>query len=689
MAQQGNIWYFGNYAGVNFNTNPPSNLDGSAISTLEGTSVICDDNGNLLFYTDGTTLYNRDHEPMLNGLNLKGHKSAYQSSIIVPKPGDKNIYYVFTADAWENSCKAGYNFSEVDMRLDGGLGNVTSVKNVLLSTPSSERLAAVRGADGNSYWVITNEWSTNRFRAYKVDCAGVNTTPVISTAGLPMTDHTYNNIGTLRVSPDGKKIIQTNVKGRAEVTPTNEYAQLFDFNDATGQLSNPRTIPLLNDGYYFGAEISPDSRMLYIINAPKNSIHQFDISSGDITAIMASKQVLTVPLANGSLTGAALGPDQKIYLTTGGLSLHVINNPNLAGAACGLVLEQLQLAHNGILSLPNIIPNIYSNRPVDFTFELIGSCSGDVQFNATASSGVTLQWDFGDGNTGTGLTPSHSYANANIEYIVKLTAVNTSSCVNEVVSKRVRPSGEQISANFGFILQCDDRIAQFTDSSRGGSALDYQWTFGDGNTSSVSNPRHQYANPGVYNVQLRVSSSSGCATDTKDLQVNITKPVVSVGPDILVTTIGPIQLQATGAEKYKWQPSTYLDNPNIANPIMKARDAVTYLVTGTNNIGCTDTATLKVTVVASETIVVPNAFRPSGKSNPVLRPLLRKVNELKLFEVYNRWGQVVFSTKTMGHGWDGTYKGIAQPTGTYVWILEVVDWNGEIVRKRGCSILIR
>jgi PKD repeat protein len=688
-AQQGNIWYFGNYAGVNFNTSPPSNLDGSAINTLEGTSVICDDNGNLLFYTDGTTVYNRTHEPMPNGTNMKGHKSTYQSSIIVPKPGDKNIFYLFTADAWENDGANGYCYSEIDIRLNGGLGDVT-LKNVVLSTPSSERLTAVRGADGNSYWVITNQWSTNRFRAYKVDCAGINTTPVISEVGLPMTDHTYNNIGILRVSSDGKTLLQTNVKGRAQTNPTNEYAQLFDFNDVTGQITNPRTIPLLNDGYYFGAEISPDSKMIYIVNAGKNAVHQFDISSGNISTILASKQILPVPLSEGALTGAALGPDQKIYLTTGGLSLHVINNPNLAGQACGLVFDQLVLTHNGILSLPNVVPNIYANRPVDFTFELVGNCSGDVQFRATAPANVTLQWDFGDGNTGTGLNPIHSYGNASDEYVVKLTAVNTSNCINEVVSKRVRPSGEQVNANFGYVLQCDDRIVQFTDSSLSGiGTLGYQWTFGDGNSSTATNPRHVYAGPGVYTARLTVASSSGCVTDTKEVQVTITEPVVSAGPDIVVSSIGPIQLQASGADKYKWQPSTYLDNPNIANPVMKARDAITYVVTGTNNLGCTDTASLKVTVIASAVITVPNAFRPSGRFNPVLRPVLRKVNELRLFEVYNRWGQIVFTTKTMGEGWDGTYKGIAQPTGTYVWILEVVDWNGEIVRKSGSSILIR
>src|SRR5215213_285535 len=279
-AQQGNVWYFGNFAGLSFNSAPPSPLPDGQVNSLEGTSVISDDNGDVLFYTNGRTVFNRNHDLMLNGSNLKGHPSTYQSSIIVPKPGSKTIYYIFTADAWENSGGDGYCYSEVDMTLDGGLGAVTSNKNVYLTSPSSERLTAIRAADANSYWVITNQWGSNTFRAYKVDCNGVNTTPVISSLGKVMDEDTYCNIGTLRVSPDAKYIIQTNVKGRTKITPTNEYAQLFDFDDVTGRLSNARLMPLTNDGYYFGAEFSPDSKLLYIVNAFKTTVHQFDISSG-------------------------------------------------------------------------------------------------------------------------------------------------------------------------------------------------------------------------------------------------------------------------------------------------------------------------------------------------------------------------------------------------------------------------
>jgi PKD repeat protein len=686
-AQQGNVWYFGNFAGLTFNTTPPSALADGQLNSLEGTSVMCDENGDVLFYTNGRTVFNRNHDLMLNGANLKGHPSTYQSSIIIPKPGSTTIYYIFTADAWENSGAEGYRYSEVDMTLDGGLGGITTNKNVYLSGPSSERLTAIRAADANSYWVITNEWGSNTFRSFKVDCNGVNTTPVLSSLGKVMDEDSYCNIGAMRISPDAKMIIQTNVKGRTQITPTNEYAQLFDFDYVTGRLSNARLMPLTNDGYYFGAEFSPDSKLLYIVNTFKATVHQFDVSSGDLNTIMASKTIL--PGAN-EMAGIALGPDQKIYLTSGQASLHVINQPKVAGPGCDLVLRQVTLTSGGKLALPNIVPNLYVNKPVDFTYQLLGNCGGGVQFTGIAQiPGVTLNWDFGDGNTGTGASPLHTYGNPNNEYTVKLTAINTGGCVYEVVSKKVRPSGEQVLANFGLAAQCDAALVKFTDSSEAGSGqINYRWEFGDGNVSNVPNPTHQYASNRMYNVRLIVSSSNGCVADTMDRVVDISQPVVNAGPDIDVTTIDPIQLNATGATRYEWKPSTYLDNPNIANPMMKAWDAITYVVKGYNATGCSDTDTLEVTIKTLPVITVPNAFRPGGR-NPVLRPILRMAKGLNYFQVYNRWGQMVFSTKTIGDGWDGTYKGLPQASGTYVWVLEAVDAEGKIVRQRGSSILIR
>ncbi|HEY1872552.1 MAG TPA: hypothetical protein VGG71_15925, partial [Chitinophagaceae bacterium] len=216
FGQQGNNWYFGANAGLSFNSNPPTALLNGALNTYEGCASISDNNGQLLFYTDGVSVWNKNNLVMPNGGGLKGNPSSSNAAIIIPKPGTNNIFYVFTADASENQNLNGYNYSEIDMTLNGGLGDVTSNKNILLYAPSTEKLTAVRDANGIDIWVITHSWGDNGWQVFKVDCHGVNNTPVKSNAGSSYT-YTYNNpnasqglpiwnegsVGCLKASPDG------------------------------------------------------------------------------------------------------------------------------------------------------------------------------------------------------------------------------------------------------------------------------------------------------------------------------------------------------------------------------------------------------------------------------------------------------------------------------------------------------
>ena len=148
------IWYFGDYAGIDFRSGAPVALTNSAMFQHEGCASISDNFGNLLFYTNGMEIWNANHTLMPNGTGLMGDVSAAQSGVIVPKPGDLNIYYVFTVDA-EISTN-GLRYSEVDMALDGGLGDVTGTKNVFLAQPSEEKVTAVLHANGYDIWVMTH-----------------------------------------------------------------------------------------------------------------------------------------------------------------------------------------------------------------------------------------------------------------------------------------------------------------------------------------------------------------------------------------------------------------------------------------------------------------------------------------------------------------------------------------------------
>lgn len=120
-------WYFGSKAGITFKNGAPVALTDGVISQSEGVATISDANGNLLFYTDGNKVWNRNHIEMPNGLNLNGDNQSAQSAVIVPMPNDPDIYYIFTVSNWPlTGPTAGLFYSIVDMRLDGGLGNITT-----------------------------------------------------------------------------------------------------------------------------------------------------------------------------------------------------------------------------------------------------------------------------------------------------------------------------------------------------------------------------------------------------------------------------------------------------------------------------------------------------------------------------------------------------------------------------------
>ena len=127
-----NNWYFGNHAGVTFNSGSPVAVTNGALETTEGCSTISDATGNLLFHTDGMEVFDRNHNLMPNGAGLLGHSSSTQSGVIVPQPNSSNIYYVFTVDELQSNSSAPLCYSIVDMTLNGGMGDVTTSKNIQL-----------------------------------------------------------------------------------------------------------------------------------------------------------------------------------------------------------------------------------------------------------------------------------------------------------------------------------------------------------------------------------------------------------------------------------------------------------------------------------------------------------------------------------------------------------------------------
>jgi len=199
---EANIWYFGYNAGIDFNSGAPVALTDGQLSTYEGCVTISNAAGELLFYTDGIKVWDKNHTIMPNGFDLLGNSSSTQSGIIVPNPANPNIYYVFTVD--ELCYPNGLRFSEVDLSLNGGTGDVTSNKNIPLHTPSTEKITAIKHANGIDFWVITHDWNSNDFLSFKVTAAGVNLVPVVSSVGNQHNGSTNHAIGYLKASVMGQ-----------------------------------------------------------------------------------------------------------------------------------------------------------------------------------------------------------------------------------------------------------------------------------------------------------------------------------------------------------------------------------------------------------------------------------------------------------------------------------------------------
>lgn len=417
-------WYFGNYAGLDFMTSPPTILGNSAMSVFEGCASIADASGNLLFYTDGMTVWDQTHAVMANGSNLFGHSSTTQSGIIVKQPGTNNLYYVFTVDAIGGP--HGLCYSIVDMSLASGNGSVT-VKNTLLHTPTAEKVTAVKHCNGTDIWVISHDWTTNNFRCYLVTSAGINTTPVNSPVG---TVHmgSYNEAGFIKVSPTGRKIgitLNTSALG----------FELYDFNNSTGIVSNPLILANTTSGAY-GCEFSPDGTKFYGASSTTPVIYQWDLCAGTSNAIIASQFTVSLPPV---LIGALqLGPDGKIYVARVNTStLGVIHNPNSLGAACNYIdLGQSISPMNCSWSLPNFIASFFTPPPPLFTYTVnCQSVTFSYQNTPACAAGVNpvtgMLWTFGETSSGVNNTsslpsPTHTYS-AGGTYTVQLVLQHTCS----------------------------------------------------------------------------------------------------------------------------------------------------------------------------------------------------------------------------------------------------------------------
>ena len=523
-------WYFGNLAGLDFSSGSPVADTNGALETIEGCATISDVDGNLLFYTDGYRgVWDRNHNsmPSVPFTSLLGDSSSSQSAIIVPKPGDTNIYYIFTAD-WSGGTN-GINYYTVDMTLNGGLGDVLSdngqpIANSLIVTPTSEKITAVKVLNEDAFWVIGIRLGS--FIVYKVDSNGVSQKPITSPGFIVQEDLR----GYLKVSPDGTTLVSANMT-------TGTF--IYDFDSATGLVTNERQLNVLGE-FGYGVEFSALSKKLYIStgNFARQGdkeievLFQFNLDIPEPTAENLNSTRVLLHTYSNSRAALQIGLDGKIYRTIEESHfLGVITNPEGDGIAANYLHNAIDLGSR--TSRQGLPPFIQSFFIATISTENI--CFGDAtRFTINSNEPIlSIIWDFGDGSpTLTDLNPTHTYtAPGDYTITAEVTTADETKDVTQVITIYPIPN---ITTPVT-LQQCDDDTDGFSNFNLGEAEtlltnddpttiFSYFLTEADAeaSTNAILNIS-SFSNATASQVFVRVESQLGCYDiATVNLQVSTT-----------------------------------------------------------------------------------------------------------------------------------------------------------------------
>lgn len=687
-------WIFGLGAGMSFTTATPTSIAAN-IQAAEGISSISDAGGQLLMYATLDTIWNRNGVIMPNAAGLlpavpltglSSPSSCDAQSLMVPFINDAKKYYVFSLTSFStstlsalpgNDSRAGkLYYSVVDMNLNGGFGDVIpGQKGIQIDSLLCDRLVAVKGNSCN-LWVIAMRNDGSAIHAFEITANGINTAPVISVCNtlngtLDMKPLFQLNSGGMRVSPDNSKLA-VSLSGVAFELILSPFAlnfyggsfQLYDFDNATGMASNQRNIIpapsnfLTFDQQVYNVCFSPDNTKLYLTHGLLLGLGltQYDITSGVAATINASAVELnTTTIGWGS--GLRLGPDDKIYVSGTDMSmlglipattLHRIEAPNLAGIAANLTLNAVTLAPGTYAGLGMGNPTV-GLPPVDTTYNstLVIMCAPQTEtlLSVPLDPSYTYLWD--DGSTG-----NERMVYGPGTYWV----MHGPTCPKTFDTFKV----EAVDARFNLgpdTLLCTDAFAYKLEPGIAGA--DYLWQ--DGSTAPV----YTATSEGQYFVTV---SKSGCtASDTVNIVVvNLNQ---ELGLDTVICDKRPFAIRL---DAYAPPGASVIWNTGSTEPSITVTKTGTYSVTVTKD-GCEGKDFYHVSSEMCDCITgMPNAFSPNSDGlNDVFAPFLEPNCPVTgyLFHIYNRWGQLVFTTTTPGTGWDGTFKGLPVESGNYMFTI--------------------
>jgi len=562
-------WFFGMEAGMDFTGGVPvvmnGNPSGLAGSGQEESSTMCDPSGNVIFYTDSYTLYDGNNNAVQK---INGGTSSTNSSVCFPDPASPTTdFYLVTANQdpgggglYISTANLGVYYYKIHKTGPGTI-SVTSGPNLLASNNQvTEQLCA--GTDSNGgYWVVTHQLTGNQIWSWNFTASGVGALQASSVAGTE-TNTAYN--GSMKIDRCQDKI--------ATISKSNNV-YVYRWNQKTGMVTSlltSTTVPTFG----YGCEFSPNGNLLYYSDLTGHSLYQLDLTTNVVTTLAT----------NSSNTGGGvneigtlqMGPDNKIYLSDVNYFVQpnyvgVISNPDVSGAGCGYNGNGFTL-NNSVGNYPTTYRGIANEAWINptLTLDTTGNCK-TLKFtydfvtyfgNSVSVTANSEQWDFGDGNTGTGANPSHTYASGGTYNIVlKVTdatcgkvwtakrAILVNSCPTSCTNA-VAPTSTNADTTI-----CANAAGNMVLKAVGGSGAQLEWyTAGCGGTSIGTGNNLSIPFPTVNTTYFVRWLSTGACTNSSCVQVTVTVKALPTDPttasvdrnNFCANDAGNIKLSFTG-----------------------------------------------------------------------------------------------------------------------------------------------
>jgi gliding motility-associated-like protein len=515
---EGKYWYFGVYCGLKFENGHPIVISDSKMDhTSAGTATISDKNGNLLFYSNGNTIWNRNHDTLKNGFGLNSSFGSSQAAIIIPQPGNPDLYYIFTVALDIAAPKQGFWYHIIDMTKDSGKGEVI-VKNHFICSNVTERIAATFHADKKSVWIMVHEWNSNNYKAFLFKNTGLDTTPVISSIGTNHTGYIDNARGQMKFSASGCKI--------SCAIESSAIADLFDFDNKTGRVTNFIRINLLIRTTYriYGVEFSPNERFLYVTGIEMPAIlFQIDISSQNASIINSSIDTIFLEYSfTQSSYCLQTGLDNKIYISRPPRALDCISKPNEKGSACNYINKAFNFTLPVGMGLPTFLQSYFFLPDI----EIKNTCLGDTTFFSLRDTFNidSVYWQFSDSSSSWSYYPFKVYT---VSGNYKVNAIIYYDNISDTFQRTFRISNYP-KASFSIVdtSQCfDGNLFHFSNTSLAvDGAMTNEWDFGDSTKSFQQNPVKSYLLSDTFDVRLTVTSAYGCESSFYDTLIVYPKP---------------------------------------------------------------------------------------------------------------------------------------------------------------------